>query len=161
MLQNLPASSRLAEVGKGRTKDQEPLDQAVGGLHVALSTSTNRKTVRSQRFVVYYLILCTLIFALSKTLNCMDLLAWEMRIKSTFLNVPKLCPLQDCHNRAWEAVAQFLEQNLGTFAGRVADAESTIMPSSRAWLRELIQKNTTSVDCGGTKKRRIYSLIHV
>ena len=112
MLQNLPASSRLAEDGKGRTKDPDPLDQAVGGLNVALSTSTNRKTVRSQRFVVYYLI-CT-----------------------------------------WEAVSQFLEQNLGTFAGRVAEAESTIMPSSRAWLRDLIQENTTSVDCGVTKKNR-------
>ncbi|CAL1131715.1 unnamed protein product [Cladocopium goreaui] len=54
--------------------------------------------------------------------------------------------LEDCHNRAWEAVAEFMGQNLAVFAGKVAEGESTVMPKSRSWLRETIQENANSQD---------------
>ena len=43
---------------------------------------------------------------------------------------------QDCHNRAWECVSNFIAENLTQFVGRTVEAESTVMPASRAWLRD-------------------------
>lgn len=44
--------------------------------------------------------------------------------------------LEDCHNRAWECVSNFIAENLTQFVGRTVEAESTVMPASRAWLRD-------------------------
>ena len=43
---------------------------------------------------------------------------------------------QDCHCRAWECVSNFITENLTQFVGRTVEAESTVMPASRAWLRD-------------------------
>ena len=43
---------------------------------------------------------------------------------------------QECHGRAWQIVTEFIEQNLTQFAGKTSEAESTLMPSSRAWIRK-------------------------
>lgn len=43
---------------------------------------------------------------------------------------------QDCHGRAWDAVRAFMSDHLVTFSGKTTDAESTVMPAVRSWLRE-------------------------
>lgn len=55
---------------------------------------------------------------------------------------------QECHQRAWDSVASYMEANLQIFCGRALDAEATLLPSSRSWLRELSQQVGASlVDC--------------
>ena len=61
-------------------------------------------------------------------------------VKGFVTSIPSQYPLEfqckDCHNRAWESVREFMDQHLKMFCGRTADAESTLMPLSRSWLRE-------------------------
>eukprot|EP00435_Cladocopium_sp_Y103_P059155 s1382_g21.t1 len=42
----------------------------------------------------------------------------------------------DCHARAWDSVGAYMESHVKVFCGRVLDGETTLMPSSRQWLRE-------------------------
>ena len=47
---------------------------------------------------------------------------------------------QDCHDRAWDAVSNFIQSNLSVFAGKTSEAESVLMPKARAWLRDQVQE---------------------
>ena len=49
-------------------------------------------------------------------------------------------PHQDCHSRAWDAVAAYMEKHIKVFSSRSLEAEGTLMPASRAWLRETISE---------------------
>ena len=44
---------------------------------------------------------------------------------------------QECHTRSWQIVSDFLKQNLTLFVGKTSDGESTILPQSRAWLKDM------------------------
>ncbi|CAK8998217.1 unnamed protein product [Durusdinium trenchii] len=44
--------------------------------------------------------------------------------------------LEECHTRAWDCVRNFCCDHLMSFAGKSSDAESTLMPSARSWLKE-------------------------
>ena len=54
--------------------------------------------------------------------------------------------VQDCHRRAWDAVSKFLSENTGVFAGKSVEAESTVMPASRSWIREMTHELGNSAD---------------
>ena len=43
-------------------------------------------------------------------------------------------------------MGQYLKETLTLFTGRGTDAESTVMPSARSWVKELIQDHSTSSD---------------
>ena len=53
---------------------------------------------------------------------------------------------QDCHGRAWDAVRTFMSDHLVTFSGKAADAENTVMPMVRSWLRESATEVGNSAD---------------
>lgn len=48
--------------------------------------------------------------------------------------------MQECHSRAWDAVAAYMDSHVKIFSGRVLEAEGTLMPSSRAWLRDAVNE---------------------
>ncbi|CAL1173958.1 unnamed protein product [Cladocopium goreaui] len=48
--------------------------------------------------------------------------------------------LEACHQKAWKVVSEYLGTSLRLFAGRSADAESTVLPSLAAWLQESISE---------------------
>lgn len=58
---------------------------------------------------------------------------WEWLIPNVKTNLP----LKDCHNRAWESVRAFMSEHLVTFAGKISEAESTLMPTARSWMRQM------------------------
>ena len=64
-------------------------------------------------------------------------------------------PSQECHTRAWESVAAYMEKNLQIFCGKALDAEATLLPASRAWLREISQQ----VGRGNMEKPTLLSCI--
>lgn len=39
--------------------------------------------------------------------------------------------------RAWKVVREFMESNMTLFAGRTLEADSTVMPSARAWIKDI------------------------
>jgi hypothetical protein len=47
-----------------------------------------------------------------------------------------LMALQECHNKAWEMVDEYLSSTLRLFSGRSTDAESTILPGLTSWVSE-------------------------
>ncbi|CAK9104768.1 Uncharacterized protein SCF082_LOCUS48858 [Durusdinium trenchii] len=61
--------------------------------------------------------------------------------------------LEDCHNRAWQCVGSFLDTNLKIFAGRSTDSESTVLPNSRTWIRDI------TVDIGSSPQDHAVILI--
>eukprot|EP00435_Cladocopium_sp_Y103_P057773 s599_g20.t1 len=70
--------------------------------------------------------------ALNKALEA-SLLAWHEELRA---DQAQFESEKDCHNRAWECVSNFIAENLTQFAGKTVEAESTVMPASRAWLRD-------------------------
>ena len=52
--------------------------------------------------------------------------------------------LQDCHDRAWDAIQEFVETNLTVFSAKTSDAEAVLMPSARSWLRKMSQEHGAS-----------------
>lgn len=42
---------------------------------------------------------------------------------------------QDCHTRAWEKVADYIDANLKVFSSKMVDAEPVLMPAVRSWIR--------------------------
>ncbi|CAL1142471.1 unnamed protein product [Cladocopium goreaui] len=42
--------------------------------------------------------------------------------------------LEDCHNKAWRCVTDYMEANLKVFAGKVDMAENTLMPLVNGWI---------------------------
>ena len=48
--------------------------------------------------------------------------------------------LQDCHARAWDTVATYMQSHIKVFAGRTLEAEQTLMPTSRSWLRDTVME---------------------
>ena len=50
--------------------------------------------------------------------------------------------MQECHQRSWEVVGNFMKDNLTQFVGKTTEADS-VMASSRSWLRQM------STDLGG------------
>ncbi|CAK8994487.1 unnamed protein product [Durusdinium trenchii] len=44
---------------------------------------------------------------------------------------------KDAHVRAWKVVKEFMDSSMTIFASRAMEADSTIMPSARAWIREV------------------------
>ncbi|CAK9080929.1 unnamed protein product [Durusdinium trenchii] len=47
----------------------------------------------------------------------------------------KLDMVEEAHQRSWEVVTKFVETNLVTFQGKSAEAESTVLPNCRSWIR--------------------------
>ena len=47
---------------------------------------------------------------------------------------------QDCHTRAWAVIGNYMESQFSMFCGKASDAESTVMPASRSWVRETISE---------------------
>ena len=60
---------------------------------------------------------------------------WQFQISWSSLDNFRII-WQDCHNRAWECVSNFITENLTQFVGKSVEAESTVMPASLAWLRD-------------------------
>jgi len=48
--------------------------------------------------------------------------------------------------RSWDIVSQFLKENLTIFTGKGSELESTVMPASRAWLREVAAEHGNHFD---------------
>ena len=49
------------------------------------------------------------------------------------------CPhdfLKDAHNRSWNTIKHFMDENMETFTGKSTDAEATVMPPVRQWLNK-------------------------
>lgn len=44
--------------------------------------------------------------------------------------------LQECHDRAWNSVGDFLEAKLTMFNGKMMDAEPVLMPAVSSWIRK-------------------------
>lgn len=53
---------------------------------------------------------------------------------------------QDCHQRVWTTVATFLEHNVKVFVGKTTEAESTLMPASRSWIRDMANEMGNNLD---------------
>ena len=53
---------------------------------------------------------------------------------------------QDCHNRAWATVGSWVEENMTIWSGKTQDAESSILPKVRSWLRNMAMQHGNSVD---------------
>ena len=47
---------------------------------------------------------------------------------------------QDCHQRAWSVVDTFLKTTMTIFGGKIGEAESTLMPEVRSWVRSMTQE---------------------
>ena len=62
---------------------------------------------------------------------------------------PAILIVQDCHSRSWDLVSQFLKENLTLFCGKTSEAEGTVMPASRAWLREMSTEHGNHFDDHG------------
>ncbi|CAK9068600.1 Uncharacterized protein SCF082_LOCUS34511, partial [Durusdinium trenchii] len=54
--------------------------------------------------------------------------------------------LEECHDRAWQTVAKFMEESMMLFAGKTSDADSTLLPVSRSWVRNSVQAMGTGSD---------------
>ncbi|CAK9021468.1 Uncharacterized protein SCF082_LOCUS15362 [Durusdinium trenchii] len=52
--------------------------------------------------------------------------------------------LEDCHNRAWSCIKDFIENSMMTFPGRQSDADSTMMPAARSWIRNCLEEECIS-----------------
>ena len=48
--------------------------------------------------------------------------------------------LQDCHTRAWDAVASYMQNHIQVLSGRTLEAEQTLMPASRSWLGDTVME---------------------
>lgn len=68
------------------------------------------------------------------------LLAWSFWGLDPIPHVQMIITLQDCHARAWDAVGAYVEDHLKIFSSKTLDAEGTLMPASRSWLREMSQE---------------------
>ena len=53
---------------------------------------------------------------------------------------------EDCHGRAWNTVSTFLSEHICIFSGRSLDAESTVMPNARAWIKNMVSDMACSSD---------------
>lgn len=73
---------------------------------------------------------------------------WPTQVVRSSLDIfdHDLSNMQDCHNRAWEAIQAYLEGNLMVFPGRQGDAKSTMMPSVRSWMRHVMEDDCISVE---------------
>ncbi|CAL1154099.1 unnamed protein product [Cladocopium goreaui] len=52
----------------------------------------------------------------------------------------------DCHQRAWSVVDSFLKTTMTIFGGKIGEAESTLMPEVRSWVRSMTQELGPSPD---------------
>lgn len=50
----------------------------------------------------------------------------------------KLANLQAMHNKAWDLVSSYMDQNLKAFAGRAIEAESTLLPQVTGWIHDTL-----------------------
>lgn len=57
-----------------------------------------------------------------------------------------MVPGQDCHERAWTVVGDFIDTRLSMFPAKLSDAESTAMPASRNWIRTMVQEYGSAVN---------------
>ena len=49
---------------------------------------------------------------------------------------------QECHERAWNSVAEFIDSNLKMFScSKMMDAEPVLMPSVRSWVRRQVMES--------------------
>ena len=59
----------------------------------------------------------------------------------------KTVALQELHTRAWKSVQDFMQENCSIFAvSKPTEAESTVMPNCRSWLKERAMEVGTSCD---------------
>ena len=47
-------------------------------------------------------------------------------------------PWQVMHEKAWNHIKEYMENNLHTFTGRSLEAESTILPSITTWVHDAL-----------------------
>ena len=57
-----------------------------------------------------------------------------------------MVPDKEMHDRAWKVVSDFMETHLSMFAAKLSDAESTAMPASRSWIRNMVQEHGSAVN---------------
>ncbi|CAL1125989.1 unnamed protein product [Cladocopium goreaui] len=50
----------------------------------------------------------------------------------------KFANLQAMHNKAWDLVSSYMDQNLKAFAGRAIEAESTLLPQVTGWIHDTL-----------------------
>ena len=53
---------------------------------------------------------------------------------------------KDAHKRSWETIAKFLEDNLAMFSGKSSDAESTVLPQLRQWIKRMVSEHASTND---------------
>ncbi|CAK9024300.1 Uncharacterized protein SCF082_LOCUS16566 [Durusdinium trenchii] len=80
--------------------------------------------------------------ALSKALEA-SFVAWVEELKA---DQAQFSSEKDCHTRSWDIVSGFMKEYLTLFVGKSAEAESTVMPASRAWLREMCSEHGNHFD---------------
>ena len=51
------------------------------------------------------------------------------------LLIPKSSP-EDCHQRAWTVVGDYLTSSMRLFSGKSVDADSTVLPATASWIQE-------------------------
>ncbi|CAK9110309.1 unnamed protein product [Durusdinium trenchii] len=53
---------------------------------------------------------------------------------------------EECHNRAWEAIQEYMDSHLKTFSGKMMDGEPVIMPQVRSWARSIAMDLSSSTE---------------
>lgn len=63
---------------------------------------------------------------------------------------------QDCHTRAWTVIGNYMDSQFSIFSGKASEAESTVMPSSRSWVRDAISE----LGCQGADDHMVVVLLN-